>query len=72
MERQTLKTIAESRGRPVGSKHTARRVEAKLLLASIAARGKGRSTQGKTIAAVLGDSEHRSITALRPNAKRRS
>jgi hypothetical protein len=71
MERQQLKAIAASRGRPVGSKHTTSSVDAKLR-ASIAARGKGRSTQAKSIAAVLDASGRRSITALRPNAKLRS
>ncbi|MFL5686727.1 MAG: hypothetical protein ACJ77D_11795 [Chloroflexota bacterium] len=71
MERQQLKAIAASRGRPVGAKQTASRVDAKLR-ASIAARGKGRSTQAKSIEAVLGTSGRRSIIALRPNAKTRS
>lgn len=70
MERQQLKAIAATRGRPVGSKQTTSRVDAKLR-AAIAARGKGRSSQGKSIAAVLDSSAHRSITALRPNAKQR-
>ena len=70
MERQQLKEIAASRGRPVGSKHTTSRIDAKLR-ASIAARGKARSTQAKSIAVVLGTSGHRSITALRPNARAR-
>ena len=70
MERQQLKAIAATRGRPVGSKQATSRVDAKLR-AAIAARGKGRSSQGKSIAAVLGSSAHRSITALRPNATKR-
>ena len=70
MERQQLKAIAATRGRPVGSKQTTSRVDAKLR-AAIAARGKGRSSQGESIVAVLGSSAHRSITALRPNAQKR-
>ncbi len=71
MERQQLKAIAASRGRPVGSKQTTSLTDAKLR-ASVAARTKGRSTHTKSIAAVLGASDRRSITAVRPNAKTRS
>ena len=71
MERDQLTAIAAARGRPVGSKQATGRVDAKLR-AAIAARGKGRSTQGKSIAAVFGSSAHRSITAVRPSAKPRS
>jgi len=71
MERHQLEAIAESRGRPVGSMHTASQVDARLL-ASIAARGRARSTQSKSVSAVLASSTHRSITDLRPNAKSRS
>ena len=70
MHREQIEAIAASRGRPAGSKHTTSRVDAKLR-ASIAARSKARSTQAKSIAAVLGTSAHRSITTLRPNAKKR-
>jgi hypothetical protein len=71
MQRQQLKAIAASRGRPIGSKQTTSRVDAKLR-AAIAARAKGRSSEAKSISAVLGVSTHRSITALRPNAKSRT
>jgi hypothetical protein len=71
MEREQLEAIAAARGRPVGAKHTSRHLNARHLSA-IAARGKGRATQRKSISALLGSSTHRSITALRPNAKPRS
>lgn len=71
MEREQLTAIAAARGRPVGSKQTASRIDA-TFRAAIAARGRGRSRGGTSIGQVLGRSAHRSITLLRPGAKPRS
>jgi hypothetical protein len=70
MDREQLTAIVSSRGRSPRSARTGSAI-GDSVRAVLAARTKGRSTQGRTVEAIFGQAETRSIDSLKPGAKPR-